>query len=368
MLLGRKLRWEQEFRGRVDADPRLKAEYGDVWDRMTAIEREKLPLAPRVNINNPAFIGEPPVEVAAQLIRYIQAQSLPEAERPEQYRGERGAEVAQQLKGPIPLNPDVSIQMLTIRLELARTWLAPDDPFIRQAFRANETPEQAATRLVRSSRIADPAFRAALLQGGAGALRSSDDPMIQLVREMVSTYDRLEPRLRQLNAEEGVQSERLARALFAVYGTSLPPDATFTLRISDGIMKGYPYNGTMAPAKTTFYGLYGRAADFDNRMPWALPESFARRRGALDLSLPFDFVSTNDITGGNSGSPMIDREARVVGIAFDGNIEQLPNEFLFRTETGGRTVAVHSVGIVEALRAVYRTRALLDELLGPGGR
>jgi hypothetical protein len=188
---------------------------------------------------------------------------------------------------------------------------------------------------------------------------------------MVDTYDRLEPRRAELNAEEAVQSERLAKALFAVYGTDLPPDATFTLRISDGLVEGYPYNGTLAPAKVTYYGMYGRSADFDDRMPWTLPESFVLRKGALDLSRPLNFVSTNDITGGNSGSPLIDRQARIVGIAFDGNIEQLPNEFLFRTETGGRTVSVHSVGIMEALRNIYRAEALVEELrrgAGSGSR
>jgi hypothetical protein len=364
LLMGRKIRWERELRQRVDSDPQLRAAYGDLWSRLQEVETEKLALAPRVNINNPNFIGEPEVSMAAALIGYIEAMSRPEAERPEEYRGAQLAQVEQLLREPTPINPEVSAHLLAIRLDLARRWLPPDDPFLRLAFQANETPQQAAERLVRSTRIGDPAFRVALMEGGKRALQSSDDPMVRLVREMVTTYGRLEPRFRELNAEEAVQNERLARALFAVYGTQLPPDATFTLRISDGIVAGYPYNGTEAPYKTTFYGMFGRSADFDDRMPWQLPESFSRRRGALDLALPLNFVSTNDITGGNSGSPMIDRQARVVGIAFDGSIEQLPNEFLFRTETGGRTVAVHSVGIVEALRQVYRANALVDELIG----
>jgi hypothetical protein len=366
LLMGRKVRWERELRQRVDADARLRSEYGSIWSRMQDIETEKLRLAPRVNINNPNIIGEPEVGLAATLIGYINAMSQPEAARPEEYRGAQLAQVEQLLRGPTPMNPEVSAHLLAIRLALAQRWLAPDDPFLRLAFQPNETPQQAAERLVRTTRVGDAAFRTALMEGGEKALKDTNDPLLRLVREMVATYGRLEPRLLELNAEEAVQNERLARALFAVYGTQLPPDATFTLRISDGVVAGYPYNGTEAPYKTTYYGMFGRAADFDDRMPWTLPETFARRRGALDMSRPLDFVSTNDITGGNSGSPMIDRQAQVVGIAFDGNIEQLPNEFLFRTETGGRTVAVHSVGIVEALRQVYRATALVDELLGNG--
>src|SRR5690606_23845080 len=159
-------------------------------------------------------------------------------------------------------------------------------------------------------------------------------------RTLEGSYQELLPRWQELNAAQTVQQERLANALFAVYGTSLPPDATFTLRISDGVVARYPYNGTFAPPHTTIYGLYERATNFGNEMPWTRPRSFAERRVAVAMETPFNFVTTTDITGGNSGSPLIDREARVVGIAFDGNIEQLPNEFLFDT-TAGRTVAVH---------------------------
>lgn len=362
MLMGRKIRWERELRQRVEADARLRSEYGNLWDRMASIEAEKVSIAPRVNINNPNFIGGQEITIAAELVRYIQAMELPEESRPERYRGAQLAEVEQALRTPTQSNRAVSTRLLTIRLELARRWLRPDDPFIRMAFQPNETPAAAAERLISTTRVGEATYRATLMQGGVRALNSADDPLLRLVRQMVETYSRLEPRLVELNAAEAVQNERLAHALFAVYGTQLPPDATFTLRISDGVVAGYPYNGTQAPAKTTYYGMFGRSADFDNRMPWTMPESFDRRRGALDLSLPLNFVSTNDITGGNSGSPIIDREARVVGIAFDGNIEQLPNEFLFRTETGGRTVAVHSVGIMEALRQIYRATALVEEL------
>jgi hypothetical protein len=160
-----------------------------------------------------------------------------------------------------------------------------------------------------------------------------------------------------------VQNERLARALFAVYGTRLPPDATSTLRISDGVVRGYAYNSTIAPYKSVFHGMFARAAEFNNAPPFHLPPTFAARKSFIDMTAPVDFVSTNDITGGNSGSPIIDRQARVVGLAFDGNVEQLPNEYVFRTETGGRTVAVHSAGILEALRSIYQAQALLDELL-----
>jgi hypothetical protein len=186
---------------------------------------------------------------------------------------------------------------------------------------------------------------------------------VRLALLLDSTNVALTPQYQALLTEERVQNERLARALFAVYGTRLPPDATSTLRISDGVVRGYPYNSTIAPYKSVFHGMFARAAEFNNAPPFNLPPTFAARKSFIDMTAPVDFVSTNDITGGNSGSPLIDRQARVVGLAFDGNVEQLPNEYVFRTETGGRTVAVHSAGILEALRSIYQAQALLDELM-----
>ena len=168
----------------------------------------------------------------------------------------------------------------------------------------------------------------------------------------------------------------LALALFAAPMPAVAQGATPTpvcpgaeypavgaLRITDGVVARYPYNGTLAPPRTSFYGIFERSANFDDAMPFTLPASYEAARDRIDLSVPLNFVTTDDITGGNSGSPVIDREARVVGIAFDGNIEQLPNEFLFRTEAG-RTVSVHAAGILEALRSVYQAQALVNELLG----
>lgn len=368
LLMGRKIRWERELRQRVEADPALDRQYGDVWDRMNEIQNEKLVVAPRINIYNIDFLGDPYTSLAGGVVRYVRESARPEAERLEGYSDAELAERAQALQSPSQVNEELAARMLAVRLRLAQRWLPQDDPFLREAIRPGETAEQAATRLVRDSRVADASFRTQLLQGGVQAVEASNDPMIRLALLMERNYRELQPRWVELQARESVQGERLAGALFAVYGTDLPPDATFTLRITDGVVAGYPYNGTMAPYKTTFWGMFDRAYSFDNRMPWTIPETFRRRVDALNLSAPVNFVTTNDITGGNSGSPIIDRNARVVGLAFDSNIEGLPNEFLFRTETGGRTVAVHSAGILEALRSVYQTEALVNELLGRGNR
>jgi len=168
----------------------------------------------------------------------------------------------------------------------------------------------------------------------------------------------------RLIAAEEVRTGQLARAMFEVYGTSIPPDATFTLRLADGVVQAYEYNGTEAPVFTTFYGMLDRRASFPGREEWALPERWLTPPPAFDPGTPLNFVSTNDIIGGNSGSPVVNRAGQVVGLIFDGNIESLPGDFIYTTETA-RAVSVHTAGILEALRDMYGATRIVNELTRP---
>ncbi|HVV45393.1 MAG TPA: S46 family peptidase, partial [Bryobacteraceae bacterium] len=204
--------------------------------------------------------------------------------------------------------------------------------------------------------------RKKLIEGGEAAVQASTDPMIVLARK-------LDPMRRELIkwTQDNVESveeragEQLGKARFAIYGKSTYPDATFTLRLSYGQMKGYPMNGTKAPPKTTFYGLYDRAYGFDLKAPFNLPARYAEGRSKLDLSTPLDFVSTNDVVGGNSGSPVINRQGELVGLIFDGNIESLVGDFVYDGDTN-RSIAVDTAGMTEALKKLYNAGALLSEL------
>jgi hypothetical protein len=204
--------------------------------------------------------------------------------------------------------------------------------------------------------------RRQLLEGGENAVRASEDPAIVLARI-------IEPMNRETRSWEeknisGVltrASEKIGEARFAVYGKSAYPDATFTLRLSYGTVKGYPMNGTIAPAKTTLFGLYDRAYSFDLKGDFGLPQRYLDRIGSVDLKTPVNFVSTCDIIGGNSGSPVINAKGEYVGLIFDGNIESLPGRFLY-AEKANRAVSVHSAYIIHALRALYDAAPLADEL------
>jgi hypothetical protein len=218
---------------------------------------------------------------------------------------------------------------------------------------------------VAGSAVPDSARRAALLDDPS-ALLVSQDPALRLLQSTLPRLQELAQEYQSLTASEEVRTSRLARALFEVYGTSIPPDATFTLRLADGVVQSYAYNGTEAPVYTTFYGLYDRHFSHAGREEWALPERWLKPPAAFDPGTPLNFVSTNDITGGNSGSPVVNRAGQIVGLIFDGNIESLPGDFIYTTETA-RAIAVHSAGIVEALRDMYGAAHVVAELTA-GGR
>lgn len=363
VLVGRKIRWEADLRRAVTADPDLNERYGDVWDRMAEVQAAKVPVAQRLSIYNIGFIGDPQLGLAGRLVRFVRESARPAEDRGEQYGAEQLAEMEEQLLAPAGADPEIATRLLAIRLRLARSFLPEDDPLVVAAFDGEETPMQAAERIVRTTRIMDPDFRRQLVQGGPDAVEADSDLGLRLARIMEGAYPSLIEEVEELTAAQSVQEERLAGALFAVYGTRIPPDATMTLRITDGVMVGYPYNGTLAPPMTSLHGIFERANNFSHEMPFTLPDSYGAARDRIDMDTPLNFVTTDDITGGNSGSPMLNRNAEIVGTAFDGNIESLPNEWLY-DEVTARTVGVHSAGILEALRNIYQAEALVRELVG----
>ena len=361
-IMARKRAFERDFRRRVEGDPALRAKYGTAWDEIARAEKEMTSFAR--NLQWQSFGGGSNLlNIAGGIVRLPSQGALPDSARLPQYRG-AGLERIKQQIAAIPVDTAFERRALAATLAAWKEALPPADPALVMALKAGGgDPDRAASAVITNTTLVDPAARRALIAGGAAAVAKSTDPLIALARTIEPVNRRLADRAAKLDAVISSNAEKIGQAIFAAYGTSLPPDATFTLRITDGLVEGYPMNGTVAPYKTTMFGLYDRASDFDNKPPFQLPERWLKGRDRLDLSTPMDFVSTNDIIGGNSGSPVINRNAGVVGLIFDGNIESLPNRFIFTDEVA-RSVSVSSRAIVEALRKLYGGDRIADELTG----
>lgn len=360
-IMARKRSFERDFRRRVEASPTLRAKYGTAWDEIARAEKELATIAPRLQWQSFGG-GSTLLNFAGAIVRLPTQSTLADSLRLSQYRGEGAQRIRQMVLSDQPIDTAFERMALASTLAAWKGALPANDQILVAALAyGGGNPEQAAAKIISQSSLVDPAVRRRLLEGGASATAASTDPLIVLARRIEPVNRRLAERAARLDAIVSANGEKIGQAIFAAYGTSLPPDATFTLRISDGVVKGYPMNGTVAPYKTTFYGLYDRAASFDDKDPFKLPTRWVQRKDRLDLSTPMDFASTNDIIGGNSGSPVIDRQGRVVGLIFDSNIQALPNRFIY-TDDVARSVSVSSLGIIEALRKMYDGNRIANEM------
>jgi hypothetical protein len=359
-LMEKKQREEEDFRAKVDANPELKKEYGKAWDGVAeAVDKAK----PRIKEQFFHSTDSQLAGLAVTLVTYVAEIKKPDGERLEGFHDSQLDSLKLRLFSPAPVYPEMEIVRMTSALEADLKELGPSDPWIK-AVLDGRTPKDAANRMISGTKMGDAAFRKSLVEGGQPAVDASTDPLIAMAR-------RIDPiRREQIKwFEKNVQSveessgEELGKARFAVYGKNAYPDATFTLRLSYGQVLGYPMNGTKAPYKTTMYGLYDRAASFDYKVPFDLPKRYVDGKDKLDLATPFNFVTTNDIIGGNSGSPVVNRNGDIVGLIFDGNIQSLVGDFVYDSYQN-RAVAVHTAAMTEALKKLYGAQRLVDELMG----
>ncbi|MGD8278596.1 MAG: S46 family peptidase, partial [Gemmatimonadota bacterium] len=284
-LVATKIKWETEFREKAKTTPAAQP-YLDVWDNLYDLQLQKLQIAPVLNAANPSWLGSEYLTLPAAVIETHRLAAMSEEERAAAQRGMRGFR-----RGPpnptAPVSdPAMALMALEQHFTLAAKWLPEASPLRAEFVREGETPAQTADRLARSSQILDPAFRQRLVDGGMDAVKASTDPMVRLVLAMEAASEGLQQKLGGIAEEESVQRGRLARAAFAVYGNQLPPDATSTLRISDGLVRGYAYNGTLAPYKTVFHGMFARSIEFNGVEPFNLPERFAARADFINMNTP----------------------------------------------------------------------------------
>lgn len=359
-ILAKKQAEEDDLRAKVKADPELEKEYGDAWDEVAqAVELAKPEMKKQIFRRT----GSQLCAIALEIVQYVAEVKKPDANRLPQYHEAGLDSLRYQLLSPAPIYPAVEKMFMKTSLNLMKDHLGSDDPYL-QAFVQGGDIDKSVDALVDGTRLGDPAVRKSLLDGGEAAVAASTDPMIVAARRADpvwrANYEYVRDKVDSVFEAAG---EKLGKARFAIYGKNAYPDATFTLRLSYGTVDGYPYNGTIAPPFTTFYGLFDRSASFSNKFPWDVTPKEAAALSNLDLSTPMDFVTTNDIIGGNSGSPVVNRDGELVGLIFDGNIESLAGDFVY-DGTKNRAVAVHSAGMLQALRKIYNAGALADELEG----
>ena len=358
-FFAQKVAEEKEFQRRVNADAKLKQQYGAVWNEIAALDVKQRRLYLPYQYLERTFVFQSDLyRHARRLVRAAEELPKPNAERFPEYTDARKPEVEHATLNNAPIYPEFEIEKLTFSLTKLREELGPDDPAVRDIF-GKRSPREIASDAIRNTKLGDVAERKALMQGGKAAVERSTDPMIALARQV----DPIARKVRK-EWEEEVDSaqtralEKLGAARFAAFGTSIYPDATFTLRLTYGTVKGWTENGKPVPPFTTLGGTYDRATGSD---PFKLAPSWLEAKARLNLQTPFNFVTTNDIIGGNSGSPVINKDGQLVGLIFDGNIQSLGGNYGF-DENLNRAVAVDSRALLEALDKIYHARRVLDEL------
>jgi hypothetical protein len=363
-ILAQKASQEKTLQDSIRADPAKQAAYGTAWKRVAEaqakyaeFEREYALFELGDAFENRLF------RIARHLVRLAEEKPKPNTERLREYRDSALASLELQLFSPAPVYPNLERAKLAASLTFLAEILGGGHPLVMKVL-AGKSPAARAAELMEGTNLADAALRRKIAAEGAKAIAASSDSMIQLAKlvdgDARGFRKRYETKVEEVERQAYGQ---IARARFDLYGTSIAPDATFTLRLAFGIVKGYRVDGEDLPFHTTFGGAFERAERQRHKEPFVLPKRWMDGRSKLDPKTPFNFVSTADTIGGNSGSPVLNRAGELVGVNFDRNRHGLVRNFVY-TEEQARHIAVHSRGILEALRVLYGTEELAKELVG----
>lgn len=361
-FVDQKKKQDASLRAWMAATPERRTKYGDPWADLEHAQQRSKDLRARFDMleNGAGFTGRfaQLFDYARTLVRVAAERGKPDGERLPEFREANLPAVEHTLESDAPVYPKFEQTMLSWSLEKFRQVLGADDSTVHEVL-GKQAPDELAQHLVSGTKLADPSVRKQLWEGGEKAIDASNDPMIQLARQI----DPESRKIRKAYEDEVIAptdkaDETIAKARFDREGMSSYPDATFTLRLSYGKVVGWNENGAPVPPFTHFDGLYKRATGAD---PFKLPDSWVKAQSTLDLSTPMNFVTDNDIIGGNSGSAVIDREGHAVGLIFDGNIHSLGGDFVYDGNIN-RAVAVDTAALVESVRKVYNLPRLADEL------
>lgn len=361
LIMKKKEDFERKFKSAVINNAELNNKYGHVWDAIEKLTNEQYKYADELAaFTIYPFIKSVYFEMAEKVITYAEQMKLPEEERLPEYRKEKPEEILRKI---YPQNIDTLLQRKLVKAHINYVTgiLENNHPLTLKIYKG-KPGDEALAHVMSSTYFRDRTSFEKLVSLSPDEILSSDDPFISFI---INTRDKLSALRRKVNEIDTsleVLLGQLGRAAYEVYGDRIPPDATLTLRITDGRIKGYEYNGTIAPPKTTFFGIYDRWNSFGRKdYPWGLHERWRTIPDSLDLAIPVGFASTNDIVGGNSGSSVININREVVGLVHDGNLESLAGDFIF-LESNNRAVATDSWGLMESLKYVFKTRRLVKEL------
>jgi Peptidase S46 len=358
-LLQHKREEESALRAKVKAQAGAAPAGPDPWDQIAKAEQTERELSLSYSyLEQGTGFTSRLFNYARTLVRGARERQKPNGERLREYRDTALPRIEQQLKAPVPIHPELENLTLSFALERMRERLGPDAEIVRRLL-AKDSPDTLAARVVAGSSLADPQVRMRLWNGGPQAVDASQDPMIELARSIDATAREVRRRYEnEVEAPVHAASEQIAQARFRIYGTSVAPDATFTLRLNFGSVQGWKEDGREIEPFTYLSRFFARAT---GQEPFKVPDSWLAAKGELDLTTKFNLTTNNDIVGGNSGSPLLDADGRLVGLMFDGNIHSIAGSYWFDPELN-RAVAVHPAIMLEGLRKVYKANELLAEL------
>ena len=362
-LMEEKRRDEQSLRNSVNADPKQRKEYGDAWEAiakgrkdLATYERDRRFMDLGSGFNTPLFA------YARTLVRLAEESEKPDAKRLPEFVSARRPQIEGALFSTAPIYDDFEKAKLANSLTFLQSEYGANSAFAKKVLKG-KTPDARAAELIDGTKLKDVEYRKQLAAAGKKGIDDSNDPMIDLAKDIDKESRSVHKRYdEEVLAVERVNYAKIAHALFEQQGTKLYPDATFTLRLSYGAVKGYRENGKFVTPFTTLGGLYARSNQHHHEFPYNLPPRWTSRRTALNLKTPFNFVATNDIIGGNSGSPSINKNRELVGLIFDGNIQSLVGNFEY-DESVNRSISVDSRGMLEVLRKMFGATNIVDELL-----
>lgn len=350
VLMAKKIDFENKFRKTVLENANLRNKYGNPWKKIEEYQTELSALFPQINT----------LSLKARYSSQLLAMAYDLVELARKHKDTIPA-VARSNIFPKNMNLDIEAGLISYKLTAMKKVLGENNEALNELL-AGESCQKRAKELLSTSILTSREEVEKLVGGSTIDIINSEDALLKFANRIFIQLEKIRKQYDEINKKLQANVQVFGRALYDVYGTNVSPDATFTLRISDGVVKGYEYNGTIAPSFTTFYGLYDRYYSFEKKEPWNLPSRWVNLSKELDLSTPCNFVSTNDIIGGNSGSPVINKNMEVVGLAFDGNIESLPGNFIF-DGTKNRTVSVHSSAIIQSLEKIYKANRLVKEII-----